>query len=122
MSERTRMTGVDTAWLRMDRPSNLMMISGVMIFKGRFGYDELRQVVRERFLKHRRFRMRPVRRKRGAYWENDPDFDLDYHVQRVALPGAADKVALEELVGNLVGVPLTAAKPLWQFHLVEKRV
>jgi len=26
-----RMSGIDTAWLRMERPTNLMMIAGVMI-------------------------------------------------------------------------------------------
>jgi len=26
------MSAVDTAWLRMDRPTNLMMIVGVMVF------------------------------------------------------------------------------------------
>jgi hypothetical protein len=26
------MSAVDTAWLRMDRPGNLMMISGVLVF------------------------------------------------------------------------------------------
>src|SRR5512143_3015283 len=32
MSNRERISSVDTAWLRMDRPTNLMMIVGVMMF------------------------------------------------------------------------------------------
>lgn len=32
MPRRERMSAVDTAWLRMDRPTNLMMIVGVMVF------------------------------------------------------------------------------------------
>ena len=31
-TKREKMSAVDTAWLRMDRPYNLMMISGVMMF------------------------------------------------------------------------------------------
>ena len=41
MSTRERMSSVDTAWLRMDRPNNLMMIVGVMVFAGRLDYDRL---------------------------------------------------------------------------------
>ena len=29
--KRATMSAVDTAWLRMDRPANLMMISGVLV-------------------------------------------------------------------------------------------
>ena len=35
-------SGIDTAWLRMERPTNLMMITGVMIFSERLTYDRLR--------------------------------------------------------------------------------
>ena len=34
MSRRVKMSAVDTAWLRMDRPQNLMMICGVLLFDG----------------------------------------------------------------------------------------
>ena len=30
------MSAVDTAWLRMDRPGNLMIISGVLVFGRRY--------------------------------------------------------------------------------------
>ena len=36
-NQRERMSSVDTAWLRMDRPSNLMMICGVLIFASASG-------------------------------------------------------------------------------------
>ena len=29
---RVKISAVDTAWLRMDRPQNLMMITGVLLF------------------------------------------------------------------------------------------
>ena len=35
MKNRERMSSVDTAWLRMDTPTNLMMIVGVMMFMPR---------------------------------------------------------------------------------------
>ena len=33
-AQREPMSKVDTAWLRMERPTNLMMITGVMMFAG----------------------------------------------------------------------------------------
>lgn len=120
MAYRERMSSVDTAWLRMDRPHNLMTIVGVMIFADRLGLARLKHVVESRFLRYRRFRQRVVKQGMSAYWETDPDFDLDFHVRRVALPGGAGKAELEELAGELVSTPLDARKPLWQFHLVER--
>ena len=39
MLRREKMAAVDTAWLRMDRPTNLMMIVGVMVFKQRIDFQ-----------------------------------------------------------------------------------
>ena len=36
------MSAVDTAWLRMDRPHNLMMISGVLMFREQIALGRLR--------------------------------------------------------------------------------
>jgi len=114
-----RISGIDTAWLRMERPTNLMMITGVMIFAGRLDYDRLREVIEARFLKYRRFTQLAVQKAAGAFWESDPYFDISRHVLRTALPGRADKVELQNLASDLMSTPLDFSKPLWQFHLVE---
>jgi hypothetical protein len=41
MTHRERMTPIDTAWLRMDRPSNLMVIVGVMVLATPVSIDRL---------------------------------------------------------------------------------
>ena len=56
MSKRENISAVDTAWLRMDRPANLMMICGVLTFDRRLSLARLRAVIDERFLVFRRFR------------------------------------------------------------------
>ena len=119
MADRERLSSVDAAWLHMDRPTNLMMICGVMSFSSRLELQQLRQVIRYRLLCFHRFRQRVVECGLTAYWEFDPHFDLDWHVRQSALPGAAGKVQLEELVGDLISTPLDPSKPMWQFHLVE---
>ena len=118
-ARRERISGVDTAWLRMENPTNLMMIVGVMIFEGRLDLSKVKRVIERRFLAFRRFRQRAVQDPTGAWWEVDRNFDLDSHIHRTALPGAADKKELEALVSDLASTPLDFTKPLWQFHLVD---
>jgi WS/DGAT/MGAT family acyltransferase len=118
-ARRERISGVDTAWLRMENPTNLMMIVGVMIFEGRLDPAKVRRTLERRFLAYHRFRQRAVQDASGAWWEDDPNFDLDSHVHRTALPGRADKAELEALASDLASTPLDATKPLWQFHIVD---
>ncbi len=119
-TRKTSMSRVDHAWLRMERPTNLMMITGVMMFETPVNIVKLKKVLSERFLAYPRFRQKVVETSTGTFWQNDADFDLDYHVRLSALPGKADKAALERFVSQMASTPLDKSKPLWQFHLVEK--
>ncbi len=113
------MSAVDTAWLRMDRPQNLMMISGVLLFRGHVTLPRLRRVIKQRFLVFRRFRKIPVERSGGAVWETDAHFDIARHVVGADLPGRAGRAELEALVSRLAATPLDPLRPRWQFHLVS---
>lgn len=121
---REPMSRVDTAWLRMCRPTNPMMITGVLMFDEPMTLERLKQVIKKRFLAYPRFLQKAVDTPAGASWVEDADFDLDWHVRLTALPGRTDprseKKALERFVSQLASTPLDKTKPLWQFHLVEK--
>jgi diacylglycerol O-acyltransferase / wax synthase len=119
IAPRERISGVDTAWLRMDQPTNLMMIVGVMMLDGKLDPRAVKKTLAARFLAFRRFRQRAVQDAAGAWWETDEDLDLDAHVVRTRLPGRAGKEELEELVSELASTPLDPTRPLWQFHVVE---
>ena len=116
--KRERMSSVDVAWLRMDRPSNLMMICGVLVLGQRVDMARLKSTLSRRFLRFARFRQRPVLTPAGYEWQVDPAFALAHHVQKVALPRGAGDVELEALVSRLLSAPLDPAHPLWQYHLV----
>ena len=116
------MSAVDTAWLRMDRPHNLMMISGVLMFREKLSLVRLKHVVTKRFLVFRRFSQRPVETAAGAFWETDPDFDLDQHIVRHELPGRAGRRELQAFVSRLACTPLDPSRPMWQFHLIDNYV
>lgn len=117
-----RMSKVDTAWLRMDSASNLMMIVGVWVLKPGVRYADLCQRIEERLLKYPRFKQCAVEDAAGATWVDDPAFDLANHVVIEKLPrkpaGRAQE-ALQDRLAELTMQPLDKQHPLWQFHLVE---
>ena len=117
---REPMSRVDTAWLRMERATNLMMITSVMMFEEQMDLGQLKRLIKNRFLAYPRFRQKTVDTAAGAFWEDDADFDLDWHVRLSALPGRGGKRELERFVSQQASTPLDKTKPLWQFHLVEK--
>ena len=117
-----RMSKVDTAWLRMDSPSNLMMINGVWTVSPGITLAALRERVQERLLQYPRFRQRVVEDAAGATWVDDQRFDIDAHVQAAKLPrrrGQSPQDALRQFVGELATQPLDPRRPLWHFYLVE---
>jgi diacylglycerol O-acyltransferase / wax synthase len=118
-AKREKMSAVDTAWLRMDRPHNLMMISGVMLLRDRVTLPRLRRVIEERFLVFRRFRNIPVETAGGAFWQPDPDFDIARHVVAATLPGRAGRAELETFVSQLAAESLDPEHPRWQFDLID---
>jgi WS/DGAT/MGAT family acyltransferase len=116
------LSNVDAAWLGMDDPTNLMMITGVMTFKKPLNRDHLMAVLEHRWLSFDRFRQRLVRPTMPStkpYWETDPYFNLDSHFHHIALPQPGGQPELQQMVSDLMSTPLDFSKPLWQFHLVE---
>ena len=117
-----RMSRVDTAWLRMDNPVNLMMIVGVWLLQPGISHAALCERVESKLLKYERFRQRVVPDPMGASWVADDAFDLGHHVVHQALvrrPGQSEREALQALVGELATTPLPPSRPLWQFHLID---
>jgi diacylglycerol O-acyltransferase len=115
---------VDTAWLRMDEPANLMQINGVLVLDEPVTPASIKEILRRRLLPIRRFRQRVVAAGQGAAggaprWEDDPDFDLDRHVIEVTLPAPGDDAALAAVIGDRMSTPLPADRPLWEFQLLQ---
>ncbi len=122
MPEIIPLSNIDTAWLRMDDPTNLMMVTGVLTFAERLDMDRLKNVLEHRLLAFDRFRMRVVDPKipfMPPYWEKDPLFDINTHLHLVGLPEPAGQEELQNMVSDLLSVPLDMTKPLWQIHVID---
>jgi WS/DGAT/MGAT family acyltransferase len=115
-----RMSGVDTAWLRMDGPCNSMMIVSVSATETPIRPAAFRRMIEQRLLCFPRFRRKVVADAFGASWVEDEAFDLDAHLVHAALPAPAGKAELETLAGRLAGSTLDPRRPLWQIHLIER--
>jgi WS/DGAT/MGAT family acyltransferase len=119
---RQPLSSVDVAWLQMEDPTNLMMVSGLLLFDRPLDVARLRRVLEQRLLAFPRFRQRVVRpRLLGwvPHWEDDPLFQVEAHIHRVALPSPGGDAALQPLVSDLMSTPLDYSKPLWHVHLIE---
>ncbi len=120
---RERMSGIDTAWLRMEHPHNLMMIVGIMVFKEKLDFKKLQSTIEQRFLTFPRFKQKAVQDPTGAWWDSDKNFDIKNHLKRVKLSGlngrAAGKKELQTYVSQMASEGLDFTKPLWQFQLIE---
>ena len=116
---REPLSAVDHAWLRMDEPSNLMIINGALVMDEPVSFDRLKAMMRRRLLPIRRFRQHIIHFEGDPYWEEDPELDLDEHLHRRELPEPGDEAALRAVVSDLMGQPLDLKRPLWSFYLLE---
>lgn len=52
-------------------------------------------------------------------WQDDPDFDIDYHVRHLALPPPGSQRQLFDFAAQMVHQALDRTRPLWEFAIIE---
>ncbi|MBV8990137.1 MAG: hypothetical protein JO372_16415, partial [Solirubrobacterales bacterium] len=118
-----RLSSADTAWLHMDRPTNLMVINTVLLFDEPVDWERVKRISQRRLIdRYPRFRQRVVESRiplRAPKWEDDPDFSLEHHMHHLALPAPGDRATLQELVADLMMMPLDRNRPLWHTYMVD---
>jgi WS/DGAT/MGAT family acyltransferase len=119
----SRLSTADAAWLHMDRPTNLMVINSVLLFDEPVDWGRVREITQKRLVDcYPKFRQRVVESRlpvRSPKWEDDPDFALEHHMHHLALPAPGDPAALQELVSDLMTMPLDRNRPLWHQYMVD---
>lgn len=117
------MSHADAAWLHMDRPTNLMVITSVMWFDGPVDWDRAQELIQQRLVdRFPRFRQKVVglpRPVRTWAFVDDEEFDLSRHIIRATLPAPGDKAALERFVSGRMSVPLDQRHPLWETFFLD---
>ena len=116
------MSRADLAWLHADAPTNHFVVTSLALLDERLDAGRLRAVLAGRIRLHPRLRQ-VIAAPTGALgpdrWVEAPNFDLDAHIRRVALPAPAGMDELAGYIGDLAGRPLDLGRPLWEAHVVD---
>ena len=122
-----RLTGIDATFLYLETPNNMMHVASTAVFDpttvpGGYTFEGVKELVRERLPLLPPFRRRLVEVPFGLHhpiWIEDPDFDLDYHMRRAALPAPGGSRELAEFAEEVMSRPLDRNRPLWEMYVVE---
>jgi diacylglycerol O-acyltransferase len=117
---RHSLPAADAAWLHMDRATNPMVVNAMIWFDEPLDWQRAREVLLKRIVERfPRFRQRVADPLGRPAFEDDPGFDIDQHMHRLAIPAPGDTPALQELVSDLITPPLDRTRPLWHVYLME---
>ena len=99
-----------------------MHIGGVAVMEGSLKFDDFRQYVSERMHTVEKLTQKLVTVPFSLdrpYWVEDPDFDINMHMHRTALPRPGGWKKLRYLASRLFSQQLNRDCPLWEFIFVE---
>src|SRR5436305_10074549 len=122
-----RLTGLDATFLYMETPNNHMHVASTAVFDPStvpdgYSFEGVKQLVENRLPLLPPFRWRLVEVPFGLHhpvWIEDPDFDLDYHIRRAALPSPGGAAELREFAADVMSRPLDRSRPLWEMYVIE---
>src|SRR5256885_9353115 len=117
------MASVDAAWLGMEDPTNLMMVTGVLVLDGKLDLKRLKTLLDKRLAPFGRFHQRVVRPRIRAglpHWQDEVGFSITNHLSHVALPAPGGEKAVRAPVTELLSTPLDMTKPLWHVSLIDR--
>ena len=102
--------------------SSLVHFGTVMLLDRAPDFDVFRRRMERTALAIPRLRQRVL--PSAAYvspptWVDDPDFDIDLHVRRIACPKPGTLRQVLDLASLIVADPFDRTRPLWQFMVVE---
>lgn len=122
-----QLTSIDTQFLAMENDRVQGHVSVLGIYDSHTGSGRRLDAELVRELISRRLHLLPTFRWRLAqvplsldypYWVDDGTFDIEYHVQELALPAPGSDRQLAEQVARIIGRQLDRARPLWEVHVI----
>ncbi len=120
-----QLSSLDSAFVYLETRSTPMHVGGVQVYEGKgqpFDFAKYRELVRSRL------HLSPVFRRRAItvplslgrpYWIEDPDFDLDVHLDHVSLPAPGGWKQLREVARDRFSTPMDFGRPLWSLTFVD---
>ncbi|MGH3904666.1 MAG: wax ester/triacylglycerol synthase family O-acyltransferase [Pseudonocardiaceae bacterium] len=122
--ERRRLSGLDMAFLCLERDITPMQLGALAIFRS--GRPVQPEQVVSLLADRARELPRLSRRVQGAWfppgsatWADDPGFRAEDHIQLHHLEPPGGDGQMAELVAQLMVRPLRRDRPLWEFHVIS---
>lgn len=115
-------SGLDATFLYAETPSSPMHIGSIAIIEGSLKFEDFKEVIRKRLHQAPRLRKRLIFVPFSIdhpYWVDDPEFDIDMHIHRVALPKPGGWAELRDMASKIHSETLDRSRPLWSFTFVE---
>ncbi len=122
-----QLSGVDASFLAMEGATTVGHVTGVLILDTGtspepWTFDRLQAHLLSRISSLGPFTSKLVEVPLGLdrpYWISDPDFDIDYHLRHVAVPGGGSRDDFSSLVARIHARPLDRRRPLWECYMVD---
>ena len=114
----------DSGFLWLETRNQPMHVAGLNIYTPPAGAGpEFVQDMLQKWGTHLKalapFNLRPVLRMGLWYWEEDQEFELDYHLRHVALPQPGRIRELLAMVSRVHGNLMDRNRPLWECYVIE---
>ena len=116
------LSGLDSSFLYLETATQPMHVGGVHVYEGALSFEDFKQFLEPRLAMAPRLMQRLAEVPMGLdhpYWVDDPHFDLNLHLQHVALPEPGDWQALRKLASEHFSQRLDRKRPLWEFIFVS---
>lgn len=113
---------MDATFLYGETPTSPMHVGSVAILDGSLAFKDFRNIIASRIHQIPKFRRRLMHVPFSIdhpYWVDDPDFNIDMHINHVALPKDGDWKQLRRLSSRIFSQALDQSRPLWEFTFVE---
>lgn len=117
-----QVSGSDAAFLYAESPSSPMHIATLIIVEDSLEFKDFRAIVASKLHLIPKFRKRLLNVPMNLdypYWVDDPNFDLDLHINRVKLPDPSNWNTLREMTSSIFSNPLDLRRPLWSMTFIE---
>ena len=122
-----RLTGLDASFLYMETPTLHMHVAITAVFDpatvpGGYSFRRIRQLISDRIPLLPVFQRRLVEvpmRLGHPVWVDDPEFDIDNHLRRAALPSPGGMRELADFTADVISRQLHRDRPLWEMWIVE---
>ncbi len=115
-------SGMDSTFLYVETPTSPMHIGAVAVIEGSLKFDAFKKTIASRIHQIPKLRQRLIEVPFSIdhpYWVDDPDFNIDMHIDHIALPKPGDWKNLRRLASKIFSEPLDRSRPLWSFTFVE---